>query len=245
MESEWQFTFAFSAIDGSHLPMKCPPGGPEIMKQYHNFKNFYFIILLALVDPEYRFVWASVGAIWEKITVRSILSQSVLEIEGQAIPPLMLGDGAFPMRTWIIKPYDDAILNEQKHYLNYRLSRARMVTEGAFGKLKRHWRVLSQKCESNPGALKRSGLASIVLYNVCIEMGDIIPRNIDLTIDSSNNKRRPRNELREIIQMADQIYFGTNSAEAKSIRDCLAERFWEERQGHLPKGYLPRLLTKI
>ena len=139
-----------------------------------------------------------------------------------------------------MKPYDDAILNEQKHYLNYRLSRARMVTEGAFGKLKRHWRVLSKKCESNPETLKRSGLASIVLYNICIEMGDIIPRNIDLTIDPSNNKRRLRNELREILQMADQIYFGTNSAEAKSIRDCLAERFWEERQGHLPKGYLPK-----
>ena len=62
MDSEWQFPFAFSAIDGSHLPMKCPPGGPEAMKQYHNFKNFYSIILLALVDPKYRFIWASVGA---------------------------------------------------------------------------------------------------------------------------------------------------------------------------------------
>ena len=61
----------------------------------------------------------------EKTTAGIILSQSVLEVEGQAIPPLKLGDGEFPMRTWIIKPYDDAILNKQKRYLNYRLSRAR------------------------------------------------------------------------------------------------------------------------
>ena len=61
MDSEWQFSFAFSAIDGSHLPMKCLPGGPEAMKQYHNFKNFYSIILLAIVDPKYCFIWASVG----------------------------------------------------------------------------------------------------------------------------------------------------------------------------------------
>ena len=47
----------------------------------------------------------------EKTTAGSILSQSVLEVEGQAISPLILGDGEFPMRTWIIKPYDDAILN--------------------------------------------------------------------------------------------------------------------------------------
>ena len=94
------------------------------------------------------------------------------------------------MRTWIIKPYDVAILNEQKHYLNYSLSRARMVNEGVFGKPKGRWRVLSKKYESNPETLKMVGLASIVLHNICIEMGDIIPRNIDLTIDPVRNKRR-------------------------------------------------------
>ena len=62
MDTEWQFPYAFSAIDGSHLPIKCPPGGGEAMKQYHNLKNFYSIILLALVDAKYHFIWASVGA---------------------------------------------------------------------------------------------------------------------------------------------------------------------------------------
>ena len=57
-------------------------------------------------------------SLWEKITAGSILPQSVLEIEGQSISRLILGDGAFPMRRWIIKPYGDAILNEQKRYLN-------------------------------------------------------------------------------------------------------------------------------
>ena len=78
-----------------------------------------------------------------------------------------------------------------------------MVTKGAFGKLKGSWRVLSKKCESNPETLKRFGLASIVLHNICIEMGDINPQNIGLTIDLSSNKRRPRNELREVLQMTD------------------------------------------
>ena len=31
---------------------------------------------------------------------------------------------------------------------SYRLSRARMVTEGAYGQLKGRWRVLLRKCES-------------------------------------------------------------------------------------------------
>ena len=83
--------------------------------------------------------------------------------------------------------------------------------------------------------MKRLGLASIVLNDICIETGDVIPRNIDLTIYPSSNKRRPTNELiREVLQMTDinQRYFGTTSAEAKSIRGYLAERFWEERQSY-------------
>ena len=37
MGSEWQFPYAFCAIEGSHLPIKCPDGGAESMKQYFNF----------------------------------------------------------------------------------------------------------------------------------------------------------------------------------------------------------------
>ena len=52
MESEWQFPFVFSAIDGSHLPIKCPKEGSEAMKQYYSCKNFYSIVLLALLMPD-------------------------------------------------------------------------------------------------------------------------------------------------------------------------------------------------
>ena len=59
---EWQFSYAFAAVDGSHLPIKCPNGGAQAMKQYFNFKGFYSIVLMAFVDEEYRFIWASIGA---------------------------------------------------------------------------------------------------------------------------------------------------------------------------------------
>ena len=29
---EWQFPYAFAAVDGSHLPIKCPNGGAQAMK---------------------------------------------------------------------------------------------------------------------------------------------------------------------------------------------------------------------
>ena len=145
MEAHWQFGFAFRGIDGSHIPIKCPAGGAVAMKQYDNFKNFYSVGLLALVDANYRFIWASCGApgnthdlqstnIWEKIINGTLLPNDIRTVGGDNISPIILGDGAFPMRSWLMQPYGDAILSEEKRYFNYRLSRARLVTEGAFGK---------------------------------------------------------------------------------------------------------------
>ena len=53
MESECQFKCAFAAIVDSHLSIKCPSWGPEAMKQYHDFKNFYSVVLLSLIDAKY------------------------------------------------------------------------------------------------------------------------------------------------------------------------------------------------
>ena len=59
MEEWWQFS-CWCAVDGCHLPIKRPPG-PFAAKEYHNFKNFYSIVLIGMVDTNYRFVWGSCG----------------------------------------------------------------------------------------------------------------------------------------------------------------------------------------
>jgi hypothetical protein len=48
MEERWQFPCCWAAIDGCHIPIKCPAGGGEAAKEYHNFKNFYSIVLMGL-----------------------------------------------------------------------------------------------------------------------------------------------------------------------------------------------------
>ena len=99
------------------------------------------------------------------------------------IPPLLLGDGAFPFHTWLMKPFSNAVLSIDQKYFNYRLSRARMVTEGAFGRLKECWRVLQRKCECNKDTVKLVTLACIVLHNLCILLGDTSPRHWDINVD--------------------------------------------------------------
>ena len=86
-------------------------------------------------------------------------------VDGVETPPVILGDGAFPLRSWIMKPHGDAVLTPEKAYFNCRLSRARMITECAFGKLKGRFRVLFRKCESKKETVKIVGLACVVLHN--------------------------------------------------------------------------------
>ena len=88
---------------------------------------------------------------------------------------MILGDVAFPMKSWMCKPYGYVVLTEKKHYFNYRLIHAAMVSEGAFGKLKSRFRVLHRKCKSSTESVKAMGLATIVLHTIYLEMGDILP----------------------------------------------------------------------
>ena len=244
---EWQFPYAFAAVDGSHLPIKCPKGGAQAMNQYFNFKGFYSIVLMALVDAEYRFIWASVGApgnthdstlmqsteLWDRIVAGNVIPNIVQQIENVDIPLLILGDGAFPLRTWIMKPHGDAVLPEDKRYFNYRHSRTRLVTEGAFGRFKSRFRVLFRKCESNKETVKLYGLASVVLHNLCIELGDLVPRKFDLTLNHAANKRLSPEEVRDVLALRNtkQKNFEINKKSASvAVRNALNKTLWKENK---------------
>jgi hypothetical protein len=154
-EEFWQFPCCWAAVDGCHIPIKCPSGGLEASKEYHNFKNFYSVVLMALVDSHYRFIWGSCSfsgnshdsIIFQSTVLWDSIQESYIPEMGRAVgtvnvPPLIVGDAAFPLRTWLMKPYTDAGLSSQQKYFNYQMSRTCMVTEGAYRQLKRRWRVL-------------------------------------------------------------------------------------------------------
>ena len=153
IEQMWQFPCCWGAIDGCHIPLKCPPGGLESCKEYHSFKNFYSLVLMAIVDSHYGFIWGSCGypgnshdsvifqstKLWSDIQCGNYLPVMAKKVGKQDIPPLVVADSAFPLTTWLMKPFTNAILTEKQRYFNYRLSRARIMTEGAYGQLKGRW----------------------------------------------------------------------------------------------------------
>ena len=129
-----------------------------------------------------------------------------------------------------MKPYTDAVLSPKQRYFNYRLSRGRMVTEGAYGQLKGRWRVLLRKCESSAENVRTFALACMVLHNVCLAMGDTIPKKLDLSIDPATNEKRNREKIREVLQMQNCTKVRDSSSEAENVRTVLTEKLWLEKE---------------
>ena len=144
-----------------------------------------------------------------------------------------MGDGAFSLRTFMLKPNRDAVLPDNKRYFNYRNSRARLVTEGAFGRLKIRFRVLFRKCETNKETVKLYCLACVVLHNLCIERGDLVPRKFDLTSDHASNKRISPKEVRDAsaLRSTNQKIFEVNKkSQLLKVRKALTAKMWKEKE---------------
>ena len=65
------------------------------------------------------------------------MPSGIRHINNVDVPVMILGGAAYPMLPWIMKRYPGTGTSSRKQcHFNYRPSRARMVVECAFGRLK-------------------------------------------------------------------------------------------------------------
>ena len=94
------------------------------------------------------------------------------KIKDVEIPILLVGDPAYPLLPWVMKPFSDTgQLSRQQIQFNYRLSRARNVVENAFGRMKARWRCLLKRndCDLDLVQLQVAACctACCTLNNIC------------------------------------------------------------------------------
>lgn len=154
-EQRANFPNCVAAVDGKHVRLIKPTDSGSL---YYNYKNFFSILLLAMCDANYNFLYIDVGApgkasdstVFKNSTFYSMLQTNRLSLPAarpiskdspENVPFVIVGDEAFGLSTVVMRPYGGTYLSVKKKIFNYRLSRARRYIECTFGILSNKWRI--------------------------------------------------------------------------------------------------------
>lgn len=179
--TKWNFPNCVLAIDGKHVRIRCPKKTGSL---FFNYKDYFSIVMLAMVDANYKFIAIDVGSFGREgdsgIFLKSTMGQQILDdsfglpekkqLPGseKVLPHVIVGDEAFRLHTNIMKPYtrQSSRHDKSKAIFNYRLSRARRVTENAFGLLSQVFRVFYQPINIEPMTCDDLIIVTCCLHNL-------------------------------------------------------------------------------
>ena len=118
LRNRWNVPHAVGALDGKRIATK---KHKKSGSEYFNYKGYFYLVLLALVNADYKFLWVNVGAggsssdaqIFKCIKLKRRNENGRLGLPppeplGPGGPDLhyfLLGDNAFALIPWLTKPY--------------------------------------------------------------------------------------------------------------------------------------------
>lgn len=123
------------AIDGKHVKLRAPANSGSL---YFNYKKGFSTVMLAVSDARHRVVYVSVGSFGREsdggIFDRSDFGSSLRnaanpldlpapsDLPGTAVtmPHYFIGDAAFGLKEYLMRPFGDAGLTRERRIFNYR-----------------------------------------------------------------------------------------------------------------------------
>ena len=137
---------------------------------------------MAIAGPDYECLWADVSCngrtndsgVWNKSALqRGIENGSIQLPQSESLtenhpnlPYVFLGDDAFALKTFMMKPYPQSNLTVDKRIYNYRHSRARRISENLFGILASKWRIYYTMIALSPKRVENIILSTLALHNM-------------------------------------------------------------------------------
>ena len=104
---------------------------------------------MAVVNSNYQFTIAEIGdegrqsdgGLFEASNIGQALDEGLLNIpppkrlygDAKLFPFVLVGDKAFPLKEYLIKPYARVSIKEKEQVASYRISRPRRAAENTFG----------------------------------------------------------------------------------------------------------------
>lgn len=178
-DRSWNFPKCVGVMDGKHIAMQAPENSGS---EYFNYKGFFSIVLFAISNASYQVIYYNIGyqgrisdgGVFANTRFKKLLEECKLNLppdgslpgRSKAVPYVFLGDDAFPLSPNLLKPYPGTqIKGSSQRIFNYRLSRARRISENVFGILSARFRVLRKPLLLNPTKIEKVVAACIHLHN--------------------------------------------------------------------------------
>ena len=167
------------AIDGSHIRIAAPPYTVVDYFTYYQQHNF---IVQAIVDGKKHFLEFASGSpgsmrdarvlrnstIFDLAEHNQILMGPSVQIGGNDIKLNLIGDSAYPLASWLQKPFPEAMRDPEEIAFDKALSGARVAVECTFGMLKNCWRIQGKWLESKISFANKITVTCAVLHNFCL-----------------------------------------------------------------------------
>ena len=179
-KNKWGMIQCAGSIDGCHDPV-LPPALNHT--DYYNRKGWYSILVQAAVDHNYLFTNVCVGwpgsvhdarvlansSIYRKASQKEILCSEMVKVDGTGIPIFLIGDSAYPWSSWLMKSFaHNSNHTRSQQSFNYHLSRACILVENAFDRLKARWRRLMKRNDMNIDNIPCVVTVCCILHNMCV-----------------------------------------------------------------------------
>ncbi|KAG8230426.1 hypothetical protein J437_LFUL015447 [Ladona fulva] len=194
--NKWNFPNCIGCIDGKHVRIRCPK---ETGSMFFNYKRYFTVVLQGIADANLKFIAVEVGAygkqsdggtfsdsnVYQQLEMNTFNISNNENIPSTDIsaPFVLLGDDAYPLKTYLLKPYSRVRLNQEERIFNYRLSRARRCVECAFGILTAKWRCLKTELQLDPGKVNIVVKCLCLLHNILIDKEGI--SSLEIPIESA------------------------------------------------------------
>lgn len=245
--SRWNFPQCIGAVDGKRILISKPPSSGST---FYDYKGHFSVILMALVDANCKFLYVDVGAcgrasdggVWDRCTLKQAVESDLLNVPqpenipftNKKCPYVFVGDEAFPLKKYLMKPYPGRGETNETRIFNYRLSRARRTTENAFGILAARFQVFKQPIKTTSENVTDITLAAVALHNYLTETSkdSYIPQGFTDREDTENG-RLHQGHMHQYAHaaMEDLHPVGRgHTNEAKQVREILKSYFNNEGQ---------------
>ena len=177
-ENKFGFPQVVGCLDCTHIPIKQPV---ENSQDYFCHEMRYSLNVQAVCDERGLFIdfdcsWPGSAhdtnvfansAISKLFTEKTLPNVDRTLLQGDiAVPPLLIGDSAYPLLPNLMKEYEACYSNEQALF-NEMLRSVRSQIECAFGRLKTRWCILNRPMDFALEVVPTIVYACFILHNFC------------------------------------------------------------------------------